>query len=145
MAGAGGSRPGAGAVPGASSNVNKAYEYWTAVKAERVAGAKGTGEIAGSTKNFSIADRVFGQLNDPRMGQLAGKLDADALQKLANNPSATRFMDARTGHINVIQEVEGRLIRITVPRDEMKIISVGPIRPNQVKNLLGKGDFVPLP
>ncbi|MBC3256425.1 filamentous hemagglutinin N-terminal domain-containing protein [Pseudomonas paralactis] len=108
-------------------------------------GAKGAGEIAGSAKNFSIADRVFGQLNDPRMGQLAGKLDSDALQKLANNPSATRFMDARTGHINVIQEVEGKLIRITVPRDEMKIISVGPIRPNQVKNLLGKGDFVPLP
>ncbi|WP_178131315.1 filamentous hemagglutinin N-terminal domain-containing protein [Pseudomonas sp. C1C7] len=109
------------------------------------AGAKGAGEIVGSAKSFSIADRVFGQLNDPRMGQLAGKLDADALQKLANNPSATRFMDARTGHINVIQEVEGKLIRITVPRDEMKIISVGPIRPNQVKNLLGKGDFVPLP
>ncbi|MCV4291164.1 DUF637 domain-containing protein [Pseudomonas capsici] len=108
-------------------------------------GARGAGEIAGSAKNFSIADRVFGQLNDPRMGQLAGKLDADALQKLANNPSASRFMDARTGNINVIQEVEGKLIRITVPRDEMKIISVGPIRPNQVKNLLGKGDFVPLP
>ncbi|MDU9393749.1 DUF637 domain-containing protein [Pseudomonas sp. zfem002] len=108
-------------------------------------GAKGAGEVAGSIKNFSIADRVFGQLNDPRMGQLAGKLDADALQNLANNPSATRFMDARTGHINVIQEVEGKLIRITVPRDEMKIISVGPIRPNQVKNLLGKGDFVQLP
>nr|WP_123723008.1 DUF637 domain-containing protein [Pseudomonas lini] len=101
--------------------------------------------VAGSEKNFSIADRVFGQLSDPRMGQLAGKLDADALQRLANNPSATRFMDSRTGHINVIQEVEGKLIRITVPRDEMKIISVGPIRPNQVKNLLGKGDFVPLP
>uniref|UniRef100_UPI001F47544D DUF637 domain-containing protein n=1 Tax=Pseudomonas syringae TaxID=317 RepID=UPI001F47544D len=108
-------------------------------------GAKGIGEASGSAKNFSIADRVFGQLNDPRMGQLAGKLDAEALQKLANNPGATRFMDARTGHINVIQEVEGKLIRITVPRDEMKIISVGPIRPNQVKNLLGKGDFVPLP
>lgn len=87
----------------------------------------------------------LGQLNDPRMRQLAGKLDADALQKLANNPGATRFMDVRTGHINVIQEVEGKLIQITVPRDEMRIISVGPIRPNQVKNLLGKGDFVPLP
>ncbi|KRP45666.1 hypothetical protein TU75_20740 [Pseudomonas poae] len=75
------------------------------------------------------------------MGKFAGKLDADALQKLANHPSATRFMDARTRHINVIQEVEGKLIRITVTRDEMKIISVGPIRPNQVKNLLDKGDL----
>jgi len=91
-----------------------------------------------------IADRVFGQLNDPRMGQLAGKLDADALQKLANNSSATRFMDARTGHINVIQVVEGKLIRMTVPRDG-GVVSVGPITPNQIKNFLGKGDFVPLP
>lgn len=47
--------------------------------------------------------------------------------------------------MNVIQEVEGKLIQTTVPRDEMKIISVGPIRHNQIKNLLGKGDFVPLP
>ncbi len=117
----------------------------TKAAAEAAGGAKGIGEASGSAKSSSIADRVFGQLNDPRMGQLAGKLDAHALQKLANNPGATRFMDARTGHINVIQEVEGKLIRITVPRDEMKIISVGPIRPNQVKNLLGKGDFVPLP
>jgi filamentous hemagglutinin len=67
------------------------------------------------------------------MGQLAGKLDADDLQKLANNPSATRFMGVRTGNINVIQEVEGELIRITVPRDEMRIISVGPIRPTKLK------------
>lgn len=61
---------------------------------------KGAGEIPGSAENFSIADCVFGLLNDPRMGQLAGKLDADALEKLGNNSSATRFMDARTGHIN---------------------------------------------
>lgn len=52
-----------------------------------------------------MSDRVFGQLNDPRMGQLAGKLDANALQKLANSPGATRVLDTRTGHINVIQEV----------------------------------------
>ena len=110
-----------------------------------IKGSKGAGEASVPAKNFSIADRVYGQLNDPRMGQLARKLDGDALQKLANNPGAARFLDARTGHINIIQEVEGKLIRITVPRDEMKIISVGPIRSNQVKNLLGKGDFVPLP
>ncbi|MFG6205755.1 hypothetical protein [Pseudomonas retamae] len=57
-----------------------------------------------------------------------------SLQKHANNPSATQFMDARTGHINVIQEVEGKLIRIIVPRDKMKIISVRPIKFNQVKS-----------
>ena len=35
--------------------------------------------------------------------------------------------------------------RSTVPNNEMKIISVGSIRPNQVKNLIEKGSFVPLP
>ncbi|MFG6205756.1 hypothetical protein [Pseudomonas retamae] len=94
---------------------------------------EGAGEIAGTAKKFSIADRVFGQLNDPRMGQLAGKLDADTLQILANNPSATRFMDARTGHINVIQEVEGKLIRITVPRDEMKLFPLAQLDLTKLK------------
>ncbi len=63
---------------------------------------------------------------------------------IRNNPNATRVLDNRSGNINVIQEVEGKTLRITVPRDDMKIISVGPIRPNQVQNLLEKGDFTPL-
>jgi len=94
---------------------------------------------------FNIADRVYTQLNDPRLGNLSGKLNAAELQKLANNPAAVRVYDARSGHINVIQSVDGKLLRITVPNNEMKIISVGPIRPNQVKNLIEKGSFVPLP
>ncbi|MGE8637140.1 MAG: hypothetical protein ACN6PR_00765, partial [Achromobacter sp.] len=126
---------GGGALSGIGSAIRGLFKPSAA---EIAAGVKGVTTI-------TVADRVYGQLNDPRMGQLAGKLDVDALQKLANNPGAARFLDARTGHINIIQEVEGKLIRITVPRDEMKIISVGPIRSNQVKNLLGKGDFVPLP
>jgi len=52
-------------------------------------------------------------------------------------------LGARTGDINGIKEFEGKLIRITVPRNEMKIISVGPIRPNQVENLLSGGRFCP--
>lgn len=96
---------------------------------------------------FNIADRVYAQLNvnDPRLGSLSGKLNAAELQKLANNPAAVRVYDTRSGHINVIQSVDGKLLRITVPNNEMKIISVGPIRPNQVKNLIEKGSFVPLP
>ncbi|WP_332770756.1 two-partner secretion domain-containing protein [Pseudomonas sp. ESBL1] len=65
MAGAGGSRPGAGAVPGASSNVNKAYEYWAAVKAERAAGAKATASSPlklGETK-------VINDVNMTRVGR----------------------------------------------------------------------------
>ncbi|EOA2915272.1 hypothetical protein WFK62_01435 [Yersinia enterocolitica] len=79
------------------------------------------------------------------MGSLSGKLNAAELQKLANNPAEVRVYDARSGHINVIQSVDGKLLRITVTNNEMKIISVGPIRPNQVKNLIEKGSFVPLP
>lgn len=78
------------------------------------------------------------------MGRLQGKITNDDLQQLANNPNAMRVLDNRSGNINVIQEVEGKTLRITVPRDDMKIMSVGPIRPNQVNNLLEKGDFTPL-
>lgn len=94
---------------------------------------------------FNIAERVYDQLNDPRLGSLSGEFNAADLQKLVNNPDAVRVYDARSGHINVIQTVDGKLLRITVPNNEMKIISVGPIRPNQVKNLIEKGSFLPLP
>jgi len=97
-----------------------------------------------AVQNFDIAPRVLKQLNDSRLGSLAGKLSPNDLQKLANNPSARRFLDGRSGNINVIQEVEGKLLRITTPRDAQKIISVGPIRPNQVTNRINSGDFVPL-
>ncbi len=36
------------------------------------------------------------------------------------------------------------MIRITTPGDAMKIISVGPIRANQVTNAINKELFVPL-
>lgn len=108
--------------------------------ADNVADVTKSGE-----KLFDIHPRVTGQLNDSRMGSLAGKLSPGDFQRLANNPSAQRVFDARSGNINVIQNVEGKLLRITVPRDEMKIISVGPIRPNQVTNRIESGDFIPLP
>jgi filamentous hemagglutinin len=102
-------------------------------------------KAAPKTGVFNIAERVYDQLNDPRLGSLSGEFNAADLQKLVNNPDAVRVYDARSGHINVIQTVDGKLLRITVPNNEMKIISVGPIRPNQVKNLIEKGSFVPLP
>lgn len=100
--------------------------------------------VTKSVGKYDVHPRVPNQLNDPRMGRLQGKLTIDDLQQLANNPNATRVLDNRSGNINVIQEVEGKTLRITVPRDDMKIISVGPIRPNQVQNLLEKGDFTTL-
>lgn len=101
-------------------------------------------KVTKSVGKFDVHPRVADQLNDPRMGRLQGKLTNDDLQQLANKPNAMRVLDNRSGNINVIQEVEGKTLRITVPRDDMKIISVGPIRPNQVQNLLEKGDFTPL-
>ena len=111
----------------------KAFQKW-----------KAASQVTKSAGKFDVHPRVANQLNDPRMGRLQGKLTNDDLQQLANNPNATRVIDNRSGNINVIQEVEGKTLRITVPRDDMKIISVGPIRPNQVQNLLEKGDFTPL-
>ncbi|MFQ6293147.1 VENN motif pre-toxin domain-containing protein [Yersinia enterocolitica] len=75
---------------------------------------------AQATGVFNIADRVYAQLNDSRLGSLSGKLNVAELQKLANNPAAVRVYDARSGHINVIQSVDGKLLRITVPNNEMK-------------------------
>lgn len=95
-------------------------------------------------RSFDVHPRVADQLENSRMGRLQGQLNNDDLQVLANNPNALRVLDNRSGNINIIQEVEGKTVRITIPTDEDKIISVGPIRPNQVKNLLEKGDFTPL-
>jgi hypothetical protein len=102
--------------------------------------------VAGGAHDlFEIAPRVAGQLGDARLGRLAGRLTPDDLQRLANNPSAARYFDARTGNINVIQNVQGVTLRITTPRDAMRIISVGPIRARQVANRVSAGDFLPLP
>jgi hypothetical protein len=93
---------------------------------------------------LDIHPRVFQQLNDERLGSLTAKLNADALLRLANNPSAQRFLDTRSNNINIIQEVEGRLLRITLSGDSQRIISVGPIRTNLVRNRIASGDFIPL-
>jgi hypothetical protein len=93
---------------------------------------------------FEIHPRVLGQLDDPRLGALRGKLTPDDLQDLAHIPSARYLMDTATGNINVIQDVDGVILRITTPRDAFKIISVGRMRPNQIPNGLESGRFVPI-
>lgn len=107
-----------------------------------------TQRAAKSATEFSIHPRVLGQLESPRLGDLAGKLKPVDLQRLLNERDALRVMDLRPdnfGNINVIQDVEGKLLRITVPNDAFKVISVGPIRQNQVNNLLESGAFQRLP
>jgi RHS repeat-associated protein len=110
-------------------------------------GLEGAGATtaAEGTGLFAIHPRVAGQLQDVRLGNLAGKMTSTDLQAFVNNPAARRLFDANTGHINVIQQVDSTLLRITVPRDAMKIISVGPIRANGVANGIANGRFIPLP
>lgn len=61
MAGTGGSRSGVG--PGVSSNANKAYEYWAAVRAERVGGPKEIGTI--TTRTTKNTTRLGGEAGEP--------------------------------------------------------------------------------
>ena len=54
-----------------------------------------------------------------------------------------KYLDAASGHTNVVQLVEGRLLRITVA-DGSKIISVGPIQQKGLFNGIVNGRFSPL-
>ncbi len=93
---------------------------------------------------FDIAPRVEKQLIDSRMGSLAGKIDMDFLGKLLKSKKAQFLYDNGTGHVNIINQVNGKLIRITVLRNEFKIISVGPIKARNVAHSIEKGRFTPI-
>jgi RHS repeat-associated protein len=92
---------------------------------------------------LQVAERVGAQLADARLGSLAGRIGAEELEALATNPNAMRFLDTVSGHTNVIQLVENRLLRITVA-DGSRIISVGPIQRNGLFNGIVNGRFVPI-
>jgi RHS repeat-associated protein len=97
-----------------------------------------------ATGRFKLNERVVGQLDDARLGKLAGQLDETRLNQLVESPGAQRFFDANTGNINIIQEVDGQLLRITTAADKFEIISVGPIRARNVSNSVSSGRFVPI-
>jgi len=106
---------------------------------------KGVGlEETEGALQFDIAPRVETQLNDPRLGNLAGKLDIQSLNKLATNSNAQFLYDTGTGHINIVQNVEGKVLRITVPRDTFKIISVGRLQERNLLNSIENGRFIPI-
>jgi len=94
---------------------------------------------------WSLNPRVPGQLVDPRMGRLRGKLTADDIRRLAGNPSGRRFWDELSNNINVIEEVDGNLLRVTVARDHFEVVSVGPIQERNIANYVGRREFIPLP
>jgi len=78
------------------------------------------------------------------LGRLAGKLDIHSLNKLTNNPNAQFLFDSATGNINIVQNVDGKLLRLTVPRDTFKIISVGPIKERNLINSIANKRFIPI-
>lgn len=93
---------------------------------------------------FTVEPQIAGPLSDPRMGKLAGKITPQRLHELVNSNTASRFFDTRAGNINIIQNVDGKLLRVTVAGDKFKIISVGPIRERNITNRIKNGGFVPL-
>ena len=113
----------------------------TIVASECCDAARGAG--AAAKAELAVAERVAGQLADSRLGSLAGKISPERLQSLATNPNAMKYLDAASGHTNVVQLVEGRLLRITVA-DGSKIISVGPIQQKGLFNGIVNGRFSPL-
>ena len=72
------------------------------------------------------------------------KIDKRKMLELLENPSAQRLFDTKSNHINVIQEIQGKLVRITVLKDEFKVISTGIMKQNGLKNGITKGRFIPL-
>jgi hypothetical protein len=58
-------------------------------------------------------------------------------------PGARSYFDTATRNINVVQEIDGVLFRITTARDEFRIISVGRLRETQLQNGIANGRFVP--
>jgi hypothetical protein len=92
--------------------------------------------------DWNISPRVMGQLQDRFSGVV--KIDKRKMLELLENPSAQRLFDTKSNHINVIQEIQGKLVRITVLKDEFKVISTGIMKQNGLKNGITKGRFIPL-
>jgi RHS repeat-associated protein len=79
----------------------------------------------------------------------------DKLQKLgisvqqANeiiaSPTAQKFIDkANSGNINVLQEMGGKIIRVTLDPTASRIISAGIVQSRNVTNSIASGRFTPL-
>ncbi|MBK6781926.1 MAG: RHS repeat-associated core domain-containing protein [Gemmatimonadetes bacterium] len=112
---------------------------------------RGLVPTAAASAPWAFDPRVAGQLNDPRLGNLAGRLTQGDIANLLANPGAQRMLDVSPvarGYgpsINVVQDVAGVMLRITVSSTEMRVYSVGPIGPNAVTNGIARGRFFPLP
>jgi len=101
---------------------------------------------ASQTKSLGVAERVLLQLEDPRLKNLKGQLKIKDLEKIIASKHNKWFNDKVTNHINIITEKDGVLLRVTLAGNSTenvnKIISVGPIRKNQLRNGLEKERFI---
>jgi hypothetical protein len=62
---------------------------------------------------------------------------------IVRSPTSQRLIDNdNDGNINVIQEVGGKLVRITLDPSRERIISAGIVRANQITNGIARGRFV---
>ena len=128
-----------------SRNVNKAIEnFYKQDPFSEVELVKASLKKLNQNSKFKLASRVEQQLQDVRLGSLAGKLDIDKLNNIANNRNAQFLYDAATGNINVVQNIDNVLLRITVSRDNFKIISIGPLRERNLINSIENGRFIPI-
>ncbi|MEX0789214.1 MAG: RHS repeat-associated core domain-containing protein, partial [Actinomycetota bacterium] len=122
--------------------IGKLDEGWAFAK-----GIKRLGEAPqalGTAQRFSVHSRVAAQLDDVRLGPLAGRYGVDDLQALVDSPGSRAYFDTASRNINVVQEVDGVLLRITTASDEFRVISVGRLRHAQLKNGIANGRFVPI-
>lgn len=62
---------------------------------------------------------------------------------IVQSPTSQKLIDkANGGNINVIQEISGKLMRITLDPTGQRIISAGIVRANQITNGIANGRFV---
>lgn len=70
-------------------------------------------------------------------------ISLEEANKIAASPTAQKLVDRlNSGNINVIQDIGGKLIRITLDPSEQRIISAGIVRANQVTNGIASGRFI---
>lgn len=71
-------------------------------------------------------------------------ISLETANAIVQNPASQKLIDnaaANQGNINVIQEVGGKLVRITLDPTGQRIISAGIVRANSITNGIANGRF----
>ena len=71
-------------------------------------------------------------------------LSLERANEIIQSPASQKLIDnANEGNINHIQEIGGKLIRITTDPSGQRIISAGIVRANSITNGIANGRFTP--